>query len=135
MLKFQNRVQRYDFLRTQPNKMHKIRLVVHKPCVLCNKNPLSCSNLRGNRFGEALLLSGFLRGSLLGGSLLLRIGLLDEAALLVASRSRLLSGLLLSVGLLDEAAFLVASRSRLLRDSGSGRTGHENEDFRPYNAT
>ena len=47
MLKFQNRVQRYDFLRTQPNKMHKIHLFVHKPCVLCNKKPLKLLELKG----------------------------------------------------------------------------------------
>ena len=27
-----------------------------------------------------------------------------------------------------------AEQQKLLWDSGSGRTGHENEDFRPYNA-
>ena len=34
----EKRVQRYDFLRTQPNKMHKISQVVHTLAVLCNKN-------------------------------------------------------------------------------------------------
>ena len=37
-MKFQNRLQRYYFLRTQPNKMHKNRPYVHKPFDLCNKN-------------------------------------------------------------------------------------------------
>ncbi len=33
---FKNRVQRYTFLRTQPNKMHKNREFVHKTANLCN---------------------------------------------------------------------------------------------------
>ena len=35
---FENRVQRYVFLRTQPNKMHKNSQNVHTSAVLCNKN-------------------------------------------------------------------------------------------------
>ena len=33
---FENRLQRYDFLGTQPNKMHKNSLFVHKARILCN---------------------------------------------------------------------------------------------------
>ena len=33
---FKNRVQRYAFLRTQPNKMHKNSQNVHTSTVLCN---------------------------------------------------------------------------------------------------
>ena len=32
----QKALQRYDFLRTQPNKMHKNNLFVHKARNLCN---------------------------------------------------------------------------------------------------
>ena len=32
---FENRPQRYDFLRTQPNKMHKNVAFVHKRRKLC----------------------------------------------------------------------------------------------------
>ena len=35
-MKFQNRLQNYTFLRTQPNKMHKIGRNVHISTVLCN---------------------------------------------------------------------------------------------------
>ena len=35
---FQNRPQRYDFLRTQQNKMHKNDRNVHTSVVLCNKD-------------------------------------------------------------------------------------------------
>ena len=35
---FQNRVQNYTFLRTQPNKMHKNSLFVHKKQYLCNNS-------------------------------------------------------------------------------------------------
>ena len=34
---FKNRVQRYTFLRTQPNKMHKNSQNVHTLTVLCNE--------------------------------------------------------------------------------------------------
>ena len=45
----QNRLQRYYFLRTQPNKLHKNSQNVHTLAVLCNNNiffllPLSPSN-------------------------------------------------------------------------------------------
>ena len=35
-MKFQNRVQRYAFLPTQPNKMHKNSQFVHISAILCN---------------------------------------------------------------------------------------------------
>lgn len=37
-MKFQNRLQNYTFLGTQPNKLHKIDRNVHISVVLCNYN-------------------------------------------------------------------------------------------------
>jgi len=39
---FKNRAQRYYFLRTQQNKMHKIDFFVHKLTKLCNKEDEKC---------------------------------------------------------------------------------------------
>mgnify|MGYP006916051353 CR=1 FL=1 len=38
----ENRAQRYYFLRTQQNKMHKIDVFVHKLIDLCNKEDGKC---------------------------------------------------------------------------------------------
>ena len=47
-----NRLQRYVFLRTQPNKMHKNHLLVHKPGILCKPNFAFLSFFRNISFGE-----------------------------------------------------------------------------------
>ena len=61
---FKNRVQRYYFLRTQPNKMHKNRPYVHKPFDLCNKmlhsQPLKISAFRSYFFLDWLIISDIL---------------------------------------------------------------------------
>ena len=52
----QKAVQRYNFLRTQPNKMHKNRPFVHISSFLCNISPLTrqgsqrCFQLRQHIF-------------------------------------------------------------------------------------
>ena len=45
----QKALQRYTFLRTQPNKMHKINRFVHKLRLLCNEKSSIMQIFRGKK--------------------------------------------------------------------------------------
>ncbi len=56
-MKFQNRLQRYDFLRTQPNKLHKKGRNVHICPFLCKemvkKNRTICEDRADKSYSSA----------------------------------------------------------------------------------
>ena len=53
---FQKALQRYCFLRTQQNKMHKIDSFVHKLIDLCNKEEGKCLVFTNNCINFAPIL-------------------------------------------------------------------------------